>query len=76
MEYNKDKVDETTLALLYLVMFEDHEVHRAWKSFDWDSMGRLHEKGFISNPQGKAKSVVMTDEGAEKAKHLFNKLFC
>jgi hypothetical protein len=27
-----------------------------WKSFDWNAMNRLHEKGFISNPVRKAKS--------------------
>jgi hypothetical protein len=48
---------------------------RAWKGFDWDTMNRLHEKGFIGNPVGKAKSVVMTPEGCRKAKELFEKLF-
>ena len=48
---------------------------RAWKGFDWDTMNRLHEKGFIGNPVGKAKSVVMTQEGAKKAEELFHKYF-
>jgi hypothetical protein len=34
-----------------------------WKSFDWDVMNRLHEKGFISDPVDKAKAVALTDEG-------------
>lgn len=34
MEYDKDKVDEATLALLYLVMWKEETLHRAWKSFD------------------------------------------
>src|SRR5262249_35471379 len=38
-----------------------------WKSFDWAAMERLHEKGLISDPVGRAKSVVLTDEGLEKA---------
>ena len=52
MEYDENKVDEYTLALLYLVTHEIHEGFgaRAWKGFDWDTMNRLHEKGFISNP--------------------------
>ncbi len=76
MEYDKDKVDELTLALLYLVMHDESEHGaRAWKGFDWDTMNRLHEKGFIGNPVGKAKSVVMTPEGCRKAKELFEKLF-
>jgi len=76
MEYDKDKVDELTLALLYLVMHDESEgVARAWKGFDWNTMNRLHEKGFIGSPTGKAKSVVMTLEGCRKAKELFEKHF-
>ena len=77
MEYDKDKVDEYTLALLYLVSHDRHEGYgaRAWKGFDWDTMNRLHEKGMISNPVGKAKSVVMTEEGLKKAEDLFRKHF-
>ncbi len=36
---------------------------------------RLHEKGYISDPKSKAKSVVMTEEGAKRAKELFEKHF-
>jgi len=76
MEYDKDKVDEMVLALLYLTMFdEDQYGARAWKSHDWDTMGRLHEKGYISDPKSKAKSVAMTVEGAQRAKELFEKHF-
>lgn len=60
MEYNKDKVDEVVLALFYLNSFEDNKVRVAWKSFDWDSTNRLFDKGLISNPKSKAKSVVLT----------------
>ena len=38
-------------------------------------MERLHEKGYISNPRSKAKSVVMTEEGAKRAQELFEKHF-
>ncbi len=72
MEYNKELVDNITLALLYLVMWEEKPYGaRAWKGFDWDTLDRLHEKGYISNPKGKAKSVMVTKEGMEKAEELF-----
>ncbi len=45
MEYDKDKVDEMTLALLCLTTFSDKYGLRAWKGFDWDTMDRLYEKG-------------------------------
>jgi hypothetical protein len=76
MEYDKDKVDEYTLALLFLVMHDENEYEaRAWKGFDWDTMNRLHDKGFIGNPVSKAKSVVVTPEGCKSAKELFEKFF-
>jgi hypothetical protein len=76
MEYDKDKVDELTLALLYLVIHAEGEHGaRAWKGFDWDTMNRLYEKGFIGNPISKAKSVIVTPEGCKKAKELFEKYF-
>ena len=72
MEIDSEKIDETVLALLYLTL---HDGVRAWKSFDWQSMNRLHEKGFIANPIGKAKSVALTDEGLRESERLFKKLF-
>jgi hypothetical protein len=76
MEYDKNKVDEVVLALLYLNFHGDRDVVRAWKSFDWDAMDRLFEKGFISAPKSKAKSVIMTEEGQKVAQELFKKHFC
>ncbi len=72
MEYDKDKVDEAVLALLFLTL---HDGHRAWKGHDWDAMERLHKKGLIFDPVGKAKSVVLTEEGLAKSRELFAKLF-
>jgi len=72
MAINKDKLDDTALALLYLTL---HDGYRAWKGFDWDVLGRLHEKGMIGDPVGKVKSVVFTDEGLERAERLFKEMF-
>ncbi|MFP7675818.1 DUF6429 family protein [Marivita sp. S0852] len=69
---DEDKIDDATLALLRLGL---HGESRAWKGFDWDSMERLHEKGLISDPVGKARSVWLTDEGLEKSEHLLQQLF-
>ena len=72
MEIDTERIDEAVLALLYLGL---HDGQRVWKSFDWDAMDRLHAKGLISDPVGRAKSVVLTDEGLEEAKRLFEALF-
>jgi len=66
-----------TMALLYLVMWQERGVPfgQAWKGFDWATMDRLHEKGWISDPKGKAKSVGVTPEGLKKSEELFRKNF-
>jgi hypothetical protein len=75
--YDMNKVDDCTLALLHLVMWQRIEGHgsRAWKGFDWATMDRLHEKGFIGDPRSKARSVEVTEEGCRIAEELFGKLF-
>ena len=70
-----NKVDEAVLALLYLNFFDEHGAIRAWKGFDWDAMDRLHEKGFISDPKSKAKSLIVTEEGQRAAEELFMRYF-
>ena len=75
MDYDTERVDEAVLALLYLTMFKDRNVTRAWKVHDWDAMDRLHEKGYIADPKNKAKSVVVTETGEAKARELFESLF-
>ncbi len=75
MEYDTDKVDEAALALLYLNLFEDRWGARAWKSMPWEAMDRLHERGLISDPKSKAKSVMLTEEGQRAAGLAFQKLF-
>ena len=72
MELDTSKIDEAVLALLYLGL---HDGARAWKGFDWDAMGRLYEQDYITDPRSKAKSVVFTEEGLERARHLLEKLF-
>jgi hypothetical protein len=72
MEIDTERVDEAVLALLLLGL---HDRSRVWKGFDWEAMERLHEKGFISDPVGKAKSVVLTEEGRREAERLFAEMF-
>lgn len=75
MDYDEEKVDEMVLALLYLTTFRDKLEVRAWKGLDWDSLNRLHEKGYISDPRSKAKSVMLSQEGARLSTELFRKQF-
>ena len=76
MEYDIEKIDNAVLALLSLTLHdEDQFGARAWKGHDWDALNRLHEKGYIGNPKSKNKSVVLTPEGVEESRRLFDELF-
>lgn len=72
MQLNTDRIDEAVLALLSLGL---HEGTRAWKSFDWETMARLHAKGYITNPVGKAKSISFSEEGLRESQRLLKALF-
>ena len=61
MATDEDRVDDAVLGLLYLTLDRDG---RASKGFDWSVMTRLHDKGMIHNPVGKAKSVLLTEEAS------------
>ena len=74
-EIDTNKIDDATLALLFLSMRSDGGLARAWKGIDWEVMDRLYEKGYILDPKNKAKSVAVTKEGEKKSEELFNKLF-
>jgi hypothetical protein len=72
MKLDTEKIDRVVLALLHLGLHDDF---RAWKSFDWDALDRLHKKGFISNPVGKTKSVAFSEAGLRESQRLLAELF-
>src|SRR5258708_34387614 len=72
MKIDSDRIDDAVLALLHLGL---HDKCRTWKGFDWDAMNRLHEKGYISDPVGKTKSVVFTEDGLRRSQELFREMF-
>ncbi|MES2018196.1 MAG: DUF6429 family protein [Pseudomonadota bacterium] len=72
MMLDQDKIDNAVLALLLLGL---HEQQRVWKGFDWDAMNRLHAKGYISDPFGRAKSVCLTRRGMDESDRLLMELF-
>jgi hypothetical protein len=68
-------VEEMTLALMHLTTFDEGGTARSWKGHDWDVMNQLHEKGLISKPATKAKSVTLSDDGRRLSRDLFEKHF-
>ena len=74
MEDDQDKVDEMTLALRRLTVSRNRVVYEHGGEH-WETMERLHSKGYISDPKNKAKSVVLSEEGEKWSKELFVKHF-
>ncbi|MHA6909823.1 DUF6429 family protein [Ralstonia pseudosolanacearum] len=72
MNIDTAAIDDAVLALLYLTL---HDHNRAWKSFDWDALNRLHERGLVGDPINRTKSVILTDEGLRESKRLFQQHF-
>ena len=58
-----------------MTMWEESGVARAWKSLDWGVLDALHERGWISDPKSKARSVIVFPEGKAAAEELFQKYF-
>ncbi len=76
MSVNWDKVDEAALALMHLTTFTERGSQpRSWKGFDWDILDRMFERGWISDPQTKARSVVVFDDAVGLSKDLFERQF-
>jgi hypothetical protein len=74
-EYDPDKVAEAAFALMWFAMEWDKHGIRAWKGMAWDVLDLLYERGLISNPKSKAKSVGIDEEGKRLAEELARKLF-
>ena len=72
MDTENDRIDKAVLALLWLNL---DTTGMAWKGFDWHAMARLHERGLISSPVGKSKSVQLTADGLVEGQRLFRELF-
>ena len=77
-EIDTDLIDEAVLALLFLTLHKDRAsepLWRAWKSFDWGAMARLHARELIFDPVGQARSVVLTQEGQHRCEEAYYRLF-
>jgi Domain of unknown function (DUF6429) len=72
---DEDKLSEAALAILGLTAFSSHHITRVWKGMDWDLLGLLFQKGWIEDPVGKSKSVVLTETGERRASELLMRHF-
>jgi hypothetical protein len=75
MDVDAEKLEQAVLALLHMNTIDEKSGKRAWKGLPWSVMDQLHDKGYISDPATKAKSVRLSDEGARLSEELFEKFF-
>lgn len=71
---DRKQIKDLTLALMYETAWEEDDVFgekmlRTWKGYPFELIDELAEEGLI-NQSRKSKSVVLTDEGEEKAKRI------
>ncbi len=74
-DIDQNRLAEIALAILSLSAFRDGPGTRVWKGLDWDIMNLLHERGWISDPKSKAKSVMLTEEGLKYAEEFLRVYF-
>lgn len=72
-QFDREKAEEVAIALLWLTHYDDHGVTRAWKGLAWDLLDGLFRRHWIHDPKNKAKSLVFTDAGRERARELFER---
>jgi hypothetical protein len=72
---DREKLTEAALVLLHLTTFQDGPSPQAWKGMDWDLLDLLFEKGWVLDPKSKARSVVLTEEGARLSGEFFARHF-
>jgi hypothetical protein len=63
MDIDIDRIDAAILALLLLGL---HDRSRVWKTFDWDAMNRLHDKGLISESRWQGEVCRPHREGPSR----------
>lgn len=72
LNLDTEKLDDAALAILSLTL---HDGNRVWKGIAWAITDRLHAKGLIDDPIGKAKSLGLTEDGLAGAEAVLAKMF-
>lgn len=74
-DYDRKKVDEIVLALLYLSLHRDNGRWKAMKTLDRSALDRLYEKGVIQDPTARTREIILTEDGRKLAEEFFAKHF-
>lgn len=81
-----NEIEELTMLLLYLTAWDEEgyfydendnldkgTIKHSWKGYSFDALNSLIDKGYLYYSKNKSKSVSITKEGEELAKHLIEK---
>lgn len=81
-----NEIEELTMLLLYLTAWDEEgyfydendnldkgTIKHSWKGYSFDALNSLTDKGYLYYSKNKSKSVSITKEGEELAKHLIEK---
>lgn len=72
MNYNKDKADELTLALLYTLASPIHGGGaNAWPGFNPEILEHMFGRGLIEDPKKRVTSIHLTARGYALAGEIF-----
>ena len=76
LDLDPDRVDAAVLAVLLLTAHQGDKLDawRSWKNVSWEATDRLYQKGYISDPKSKSKSVMLTHAGFERGRALLRAL--
>ena len=72
LDLDTDKLDDAALAILSLSLYDGN---RVWKGLNWAITDRLHAKGLIADPVGKARSLILTEDGLARAEAVLASVF-
>ena len=81
-----NEIEELTMLLLYLTAWDEEgyfydendnlskgAIKHCWKGYSFDALNSLTDEGYLYYSKNKSKSVSITKEGEELAKHLIEK---
>ena len=81
-----NEIEELTMLLLYLTAWNEEgyfydkndnlskgTIKHSWKGYSFYALNSLTDKGYLYYSKNKGKSVSITKEGEELAKHLIEK---
>jgi Domain of unknown function (DUF6429) len=73
VEYDRNKVDEMTLALMFLVSTrqKDGQGATSWKGLNSEVLARLQARALIRETNRKDMSLHLTEEGYLQSERLF-----